>query len=209
MEGRGSLIQIFGMSRLMFLGPKRCIRPRFPGAGNKFKKELYMNPQSRIDQDPSLPDGDVSHADLLQRVCAALGVPAFGPRRVVLIDGTKVAVRTTTRHEEPTYGSYTRRWYTHQDRVLSDDLEDFADELGVLADHERLAPAPVCSRCRSLEVEIDPWYGCYARQCERCTSWSRATRKDRNRCADCRRPFTAVCDGKGSRCGRCYTARRD
>jgi hypothetical protein len=78
----------------------------------------------------------------------------------------------------------------------------------VLGDDEQLSVAPVCSRCRCLEVKID-CYGYYAKQCERCTAWSRATRADRNRCVDCRRPFTAVGDGKGSRCGRCYTARQD
>ena len=147
----------------------------------------------------------VSHADLLRRVSDLLGFPPFGP--IQLIDD-RVVHRTSTRHEEPTYGSYTRQWWTHADRTLADDLEDFADELGVLADHERLADAPVCSRCRCLEVKID-CYGYYAKQCERCTAWSRATRADRNRCADCRRTFTDVGDGKGSRCGKCYAARQD
>jgi hypothetical protein len=151
-------------------------------------------------------NGEVSHADLLRRVSDALGIPVFGSRALVLVDGTRVVVRTTTRHVEPTYGSYTRRWWTHVDRTLADDLEDFADELGLLADHERLADAPVCSRCRSVEVEILS-FGAYARQCERCTAWSRNTRKDRTRCADCRRSLTED-DRRGSRCSQCYTARQ-
>lgn len=189
------------------------VLPSFPNMTQSFDtatNKVSVLYQAYVD---SLPDesttpaapGAISHGDLLERVRVALGFPPFGP--IQLIDD-RVVHRTSTQQEERTYGSYTRRWWTHVDRTLADDLEDFADELGVLADHERLADAPLCSRCRCLEVKIDS-YGYYAKQCERCVAWSRATRADRGRCADCRRSFTAVGDGKGSRCGRCYIARRD
>jgi hypothetical protein len=154
--------------------------------------------------------GEVSHHDLLQRVGGAVGIPVyFGLQALVLVNGTRVVVRTSTRHEELIgWGNRTRQWYTHVDRVIADDLEDFADELGLLADHERVTDAPMCSRCRSVEVEILS-FGGYARQCERCIAWSRATRADRNRCADCRRTMKTDDDRRGSRCNKCYTARQD
>jgi hypothetical protein len=188
------------------------VLPSFPNMTQSFDtatNKVNVLYQAYVD---SLPDestpapapGAISHADLLRRVSDALGFSPFGP--IQLIDD-RVVHRTSTRHEERTYGNYTRRWWTHVDRTLADDLEDFADELGVLQDPEHLVDAPVCSRCRCLEVKIDR-YGYYAKQCERCTTWSRATRADRNRCADCRRVFDRHSLG-GSRCPKCYTARQD
>lgn len=108
--------------------------------------------------------------------------------RVILRNGTEVVERTYTTHESRRYPEAmqstqpeivrgtmfnregpTFRWSTWRDWVRAEDLEDFADELGVLADHERLADAPMCLRCRSWEVAIDTW-GQYAKQCERCTT---------------------------------------
>jgi hypothetical protein len=170
-------------------------------------------------------------------------------KRVILRNGTEVVERTYTTHESRRYPTTkkkthpeiirgtgfdrrgpTFRWSTWRDWVIAGDLEDLADELGVLAEGEHLADAPMCSRCRSWEVAIDTW-GQYAKQCERCTTWSRATRADPNRCADCRKPFPPLPPGhfegaqpggayagesffhragrEGSRCSRCYTARKD
>ena len=126
---------------------------------------------------------------------------------LALVDGCQVVAQESTLHEEVTWNRSTRHWYTYKNRVLAPDLEDFADELGVLGDDERLAPAPACSRCRCREVKIDH-YGYYGTQCERCTTWSRTTRKDRNRCADCRQTIPDD-DRHGSRCNRCHGCRQD
>jgi hypothetical protein len=95
-------------------------------------------------------------------------------REIVLVDGTRVVLRISTRHQRKIYYRDPYTW-THVDRRLADDLEDFADELGVLQDHERLVDPPVCSRCRCREVEVFE-FGGYVSLCFGCTTWSRATR---------------------------------
>jgi hypothetical protein len=164
--------------------PKTNLCAEIDAAGT----QEYCERLDAIDAEITRATIAVSHSDLLRRVRDALGMPVFGSTALALIEGTTVAVRTNTRHEEFIGGDRTRHWWTHRDRVLSYDLEDFADDMGVLAEGERLATAPACSRCRSWEVEIH-YLGCYGKQCERCITWSRNARADPNRCADCRREF--------------------
>jgi hypothetical protein len=152
---------------------------------------------------PTPTPGAVTHADLLWRVNTALGWDRFGP--IQLVDGTRVVHRTSTAREEHTVVGY-RRWWTHVDRTIADDLEDFADDLGVLGDDERLTPAPACSRCKCMEVIINE-YGYYQKQCGRCTAWKRS-RRGYGRCADCGRPHDRHNLG-GSRCGECHGRRQD
>jgi hypothetical protein len=125
---------------------------------------------------------------------------------VELVDGCRVVAREATLHEEHTYNFQTRHWYTHKDRVIAADLEDFADELGVLGENEQLTPAPACSRCKCMEVTINV-YGYYQKQCERCTAWKRS-RRGYGRCADCGRPHDRH-NLDGSRCGECHGLRQD
>jgi hypothetical protein len=95
-------------------------------------------------------------------------------------------------------------WITHEEAV--------ARELGVIAADEVVDHTPKCTRCKTRTparrmgwvwgadgkaaiVPIEPPR--YHRQCERCTAWSRATRRDVLRCLDCRRSGLPMDRGVG------------
>jgi hypothetical protein len=178
----------------------------------------YAELPKRVRAESTPPPGDVSHAELLQRVRVAMGWTSILDSGAPIFVYGAIVIRTFHDHEEVISPArmyrgrvmspaLIRRYRTHTDKKVADDLEDLADELGVLADHERLADAPTCSRCRSWEVEIFE-SGYYGTQCERCITWSRTTRKDRDRCADCRR-IIGDGDRHGSRCNNCHGKRQD